>query len=114
VPVEAQDVELAKGDLFALFIEHPTEEDAADLVDVALFWETGQEVDLFEPSELRPRQYEGSHSVPYAEFAIEETGTYRLSSALLTESMDPPPVVALGPPAERFNDDPVVMLFRNF
>ncbi len=96
VPVEEQPVELEKADRLAIFVEHPTE-DAADLVDVALFWETGQPVSLLEPVGISQRQIDGNNSVPYAEFVIEQSGTYLLSTALLTDEIDPPPVVALGP-----------------
>lgn len=96
VPAEDQPVELQTADRLAIFVEHPTE-DAADLVDVALVWETGQPVSLFEPVGIPPRQIDGIHSVPYAEFVIEETGTYLLSTMLLTDGMEPTPVVAIGP-----------------
>jgi hypothetical protein len=96
VPAEEQPVELEKADRLVIFVEHPSEE-AADLVDVALFWETGQPVSLLEPTDIRPRQIDGNNSVPYAEFAIEQTGTYLLNTALLADQVDPPPMVALGP-----------------
>ena len=97
VPSEEQPVELAKGDRLLMFVEHPDEQNIEDLVDVALFWESGQPVDLFEPFDVQRRRHEGNYSVPYAEFAIEQSGTYLLSSDLIEDPLDPAPVVAIGP-----------------